>query len=249
MLLRIVKFAFLIFAFGLWDAGKTYGQKAKSRFGVYLSTSYLANSYAIIEGRVGDKYHYRPIPKADTDGFQVAVGTKLETDRGHFSTEFGYSQFFSRGEVTNLKPEEDLLVYGIVNNGGMVGFQHRILHVAVARSFKFWTNFFVEPWCALSFQLPEKHLAGRPDSFFQQWKYQDPPNITVFRLADNFNRWLFSARVRLGYHFGPLTVFVSHERYLTRMSDGTEYQGNFFPMNFRASNISIGLAYTVVQTK
>jgi hypothetical protein len=241
-----VSFVFSI-AFALCVTG--FPQTEKDRFKVFLSTSYVTRSEAHIAGRVADKYVFTPLPKTDTDGFQVGAGIQMPLKRGYFLSDLRYTQILSRALITNLKPWEELAAFGSASLGGMVTYQHRIFQATVSRGFVFWKNFFVEPGLALALQLPDKGLSGFPDSHFQQTVYSDAPNIEVFRLADHFNRWLYSFRFRAGYQFGPLSIFVAHERFLSRMSQGTEYQGVFYPIDFRVSTNAIGLTYNILQFK
>jgi hypothetical protein len=228
---------------------KVFAQHDSGKVSLYLSTSYITRNDAHIEGSVSDKYIFSPIPKTDTDGFQLGAGARKVIPRGYLLGDLRYTQVLARAQITNLKPWEELTAFGSTSYGGMVTFQHRMLHATIARGFVFWKNLFIEPGVSFALQLPEKGLTGLPDSHFQQTINYDPPNIVVFRLADNFNRWLYSFRVRAGYQFGPVSIFFAHERFLNRMARGTEYQGVFYPIDFRVSNNAIGLTYSILNIK
>lgn len=240
------KTGFLISLITFLAGQVTFAQDNKISVGVLAE--YVANVKANVIAYVADKYYLEDTNPLD--GYKVGAFAKLRSKkRAYWYGELTYLKVSTFVEFVNLRPQEDMDLYGTAELAGMAAYWNRMLRLNLGRGVyvKKWLS--VDAGLITSLQFKDPHLAGKPDSYFMPTSPPDlsytPMREAVFRLADGFNTFLISANVRASYIFGPLTVQVAYEGSLTSVTNGINYRGVHYPVHFGLKMWTVGVGYTL----
>lgn len=198
---------------------------------LYVSTRIQVNSKYLI--------YNSPV---NFDGFRIGVRGSLKVTRGFWSLESAYFQNQSAFTFVNITPDEDPRL-GIVWYSREEIYSNRRFDINFNRGLRLTSKIYGEIGILGCYWLKDD-LAGEPDDYFEQFESLKRTKI-LFRFADSYEDLSLSFRVKLGYVFGPLNIYLCSEKNITPIAKGLEFNGVNYPMSQKYLTFSIGLSYLI----
>lgn len=191
--------------------------------------SYVADKY-FISGQDGIK-----------EGFRLGAFLQFQKNHGYWYSEASVISSKISLWFENLKPQEEPPDAYWTYTGST--YNNTMFSVFLARGIKAAGRFPLDGGLVFS-HVQDDEKEDYPDAYFQSDPMLNSQKI-LYDFADDLRDFRMSARVRIGWEFGPLILRGTYERSLYSCSRQVEYNGTEYPVNLTTHVWSFSFSYTV----
>lgn len=211
-----------------------FGQSAngKLRWGALIE--YSMNIRPVASSMVADKFVISS--SQSLDGYRAGVFGQITRGRGFWRSELAYFKGASFINYLNLKPEEDMVLYGHADYESSSENTHRNLELTLLRGFRIAGQLSAIGGLTCGLQFKQDLDGWLPDP-------TRPMDGAMYSLSENYNTFIFMTNIGANYQFGPLAVYLYWKPSLTSVTRGVDYEGVLYPVNYQLRIWSLGVNF------